>query len=240
MRTLMGASGLNTRGCQGRLDSNPRDSSIFIKNHHQDPERWQGPFSVLNKNKGLTKKWTRWSEDLSFRLMDMHRMGGRALLLIRNPYDTMISFWNHDRTGSYNGGRGRDGLKDLSLSIQTEMFREFVKQEMKLWEEIYTDYLSVGSDVLVVHYEDLKTDLRGQVVRILENLEMPVDDLRVNCSLTMPHDKVKRKSRDLEDPYDDELRDIIERAIDRIQEMLKFRYFSLLPVEKYKWRQPRP
>ncbi len=235
----MAATGYHTRGCQGRRTAYPRDSSIFIKNHHQDPERWQSPFSVMNKKEGKSsRRWTRFSEHIDFRRQDMKRFLGRALLLIRSPYDSVISFWNHDRTGTYNGGQGRDGLADLSASIQTEAFREFVRQEIKLWEEIYMDYLSIGSDLLVVHYEDLKTDLRGQVVRILEDLDMPVDDLRVNCSLTMPHDKVKRKARNLEDPFNDELRELIEASISRIQDMLRFRNFPLLPVEKYKWRKP--
>ncbi len=48
-----------------------------------------------------------------------------------------ISFWNHDRTGSYDGGPAKDGLKDLAPSLLTEHFREFVRGEILLWEELY-------------------------------------------------------------------------------------------------------
>ncbi len=90
-------------------------------------------------------------------MADIALMKGRAVLQIRNPYDALvqsitknctkfkfslfaqkkISFWNHDRTGSYDGGPAKDGLKDLAPSLLTEHFREFARGEILLWEELY-------------------------------------------------------------------------------------------------------
>ncbi len=79
-----------------------------------------------------------------------------AALNIRNPYDSLISFWNHDRTQSYDGGPNKDGLKHLSDSINTQGFKNFVSMEIQLWEQIYLDYLTVGSYMMAMHYEDIK------------------------------------------------------------------------------------
>ncbi len=235
MRTLSVATGYDTFGVAAF--KYPRDSTFLIKSHHQDPYRAKRTCSVLSRHQ--SKRWTRYPEELDYRLGDIRFTKGRAVLLLRSPYDAMVSFWNHDRTYSYNGGtRIKDGLKDLAPSIQTEIFRDFVKHEMRMWEEIYLDYLSVGSRLLAVHYEDMKMDMRGEVLRILEHLELlPADAERLNCSLTMPHDKIKRKARELEDPYDDELREIIEAAIGKVQEMLRFRNLKPMPLDKYRWRK---
>ena len=235
MKTVSAASGLGVRGCIGAEGHNP-GSSLLVKTHHQDGNRWKSAFSVMNK---YDKMWSRWSEDLSFRLQDISERGGRAVVLFRNPYDTFVSFWNHDRTYSYDGGASKDGLNDLAGSLNTEAFRDFVRGEVKLWEEIYLDYLSVGSDLVAVHYEHLKQDMAGQVRRLLEHLEVPVDEERLACSVGMPHRNIKRKQKELEDPYDDELRELVEAAIDKVQELLKFRNLEPLPVDKYRWRKQK-
>ncbi len=235
MKTVASAAALNTIGCLGPFRTDyVRDTFFLVKTHHQDPSRWQKPFSVLSKHS--SKRWSRWPEELAWRMRDIHMMRGRAILLFRNPYDALISFWNHDRTNSYDGGPQKDGLKDLAPSLHTDVFRDFVKSEIKLWEEIYLDYLSVGSSLLVVHYEDMKRDMRGELMKIGRHLDLELEDQRLNCSLTMPHDRIKRKSKEFQDPYDQELRGLIEAAIGNIQDMLEFRNLPRLPVEKYKWR----
>ncbi len=72
--------------------------------------------------------------------------------------------WNHERSYSFNGGAANIGLKSLSTSgLDTDLFREFAEREVALWKEIYLDYLSMGSSMLVVHYEDMKEDMAKQV-----------------------------------------------------------------------------
>jgi len=49
--------------------------------------------------------------------------------------------------------------------LQSELFRDYVRSEVKLWEEIYQDYLTISPELLVVHYEDLKRNLANEVIR---------------------------------------------------------------------------
>ncbi len=45
------------------------------------------------------------------------------------------------------------------------MFLSFAKHEIKLWEELYLDFLSMGSELEAVHYEDLKEDAGREAER---------------------------------------------------------------------------
>ncbi len=223
-------------GLSARLTSEyQRDKSALAGTHHQDPARWNIDFKLEHKF-GESKAWNRWSEELGYRLRSIRRMSGRAVILIRNPYDSILSFWNHDRSGFYGHGLFRDGVLDLADSVRSDLFRDFARQEVKMWEEIYLDYLSVGSDILVVHYEDMKEDLDREARRVLDYLRFPVEELRLQCSLTMNHDLIKRKKRPpLEDPFTQDLHRMVDSAIDKIQEALDFRGQPPLPVEKYRY-----
>lgn len=87
----------------------------------------------------------------------------------------------------------------------------------------------------MVHYEDLKTDLEGQVLRILQYLKLQVDEVRLRCALAEPNNQYKRRKVDMEDPFGEELHALIERSMTRVQGLLAQRKLQLLPVRKYKW-----
>ncbi len=60
-------------------------STLFIKSHHQSAAMYM---KVLDSK-------VRGSEDFGWRLNHILRFGGRGIVLIRNPYDAVISYWNH-------------------------------------------------------------------------------------------------------------------------------------------------
>ncbi len=136
------------------------------------------------------------------------------------------------------------------------------KNIVKMYDDL-KDYLSVGSSLVVVHYENIKEDARyifaqiqifltffiylcvkrREVTRVAGELGLShlLNETSLGCTLSMHHDKIKRKKKHLEDhqdPFDQEgLRDLVEGAIERVQESLQFRGLQMMPVEKYKWRK---
>lgn len=91
-----------------------RDISRYtmIKSHHQHTDNWvirmkAGEEEFPRNDKGLiipekvtnTSKidyyWHRRSESLRFRLSDVAVTRGRSIMLIRNPYEAIISLWKH-------------------------------------------------------------------------------------------------------------------------------------------------
>ena len=170
------------------------------------------------------------------RLKDMARMFGRALLLIRNPYEAIISFWNHDRSGTYDSSSDY-GILNLQDSLHTDKFIDFAKTEIVLWEEIYLDYLSAGTHLEVLHYEDMKEDIEREVRRIHEYLQIPVDETRLECAFMIPKERFKRKNLHYSDPFTTELHLMFESAMRNVQNMLIWRNLKPLPLEKYKWKR---
>ncbi len=234
----MASAGLLCLGCVGR--DNPDyvpDAAVLVKTHHQSPERWQKATDVLSAHR--SKRWTRWPEDIRFRVRDISRFGGRAVLLVRNPYESLLSFWNHERSNSYDGG-GDVGLKHLySSGLSSELFHQHATLEISLWRELYLDYLTMGSDLLVVHHEDLKDDAERELRRVHEHLGLaPVDEERLRCSLTQPFDRIRRRppAAPLKfDPFLPGLRDAIDAAMREVQDMMRFRGLGPLPDHKYKY-----
>jgi hypothetical protein len=50
------------------------------------------------------------------------------------------------------------------------------------WYELITDWLSYGTDVYLLFYEDLVEDPLGEVRRLLNHLALPVDQDRLTCT----------------------------------------------------------
>ncbi len=50
------------------------------------------------------------------------------------------------------------------------------------WYELIADWLSYGTDVYFLFYEDLVEDPLGEVRRLLDHLALPVDQDRLTCT----------------------------------------------------------
>ncbi len=107
--------------------------------------------------------------------------------------------------------------------------------EIGLWLEIYSDYLALASDLYVIHYENVKADTENQIRGILHHLEIPVNEDRMDCTINNPQEKFKRKKLEYESPFDDELHQLIEKAMLSVNELLKKRNQETMPFHKYKW-----
>ncbi len=68
---------------------------------------------------------TRHSEDLGWRLEHILRFGGRGLLLVRNPYDAVVSYWNHATAGEHVV------LPNMVEHLHTEDFKNFAMVEIE-------------------------------------------------------------------------------------------------------------
>ena len=225
------SSGIMGSGCKEKTNE---DTYVLVKTHHQSTETWAPIFDVLSTQ---SKMWNRISADIKWRMKHLVSMEGRAVVLIRNPYEAIISFWQHDRSQSYDKPVKR-GVKDLQKTLKTEMFRDFVKLEIGLWEEIYVDFLSYCSRVLVIHYEHMKNNLAEGLEKMHEFLEVPVDPERLKCVKENTYDNFKRKHIvDYGNPYDEKLTAMIEKSIRNVQTILTRRKLEPLPLSLYKYRK---
>lgn len=126
----------------------------------------------------------------------------RAILLIRNPYDAILSEFN--RRNSAN--RSHIGSASLA-AYQSKKWTNFVKNYMLHWRLFNLSWLrDFKGPVHVTFYEDLKTDLRGELDAFIKFLG--VTPTFVECALLKPQGKYlrnKTKKPDFDELFDEVL-----------------------------------
>ena len=161
---------------------------------------------------------------------------GRGILLIRNPYRALVSYWNHIRAESTVKSN-----PDLEQEIHTDLFSRFMMNEAKLWYEVAYDWIALGSHLTVVHYEDLLTDdevRKSEINRILDFFQIPFDASRLKCIEGKP---VKYSGNKRPSPkfamtrqmFREDVQRVIDGYVLKMRALLKEYGFKDLPLEKY-------
>jgi hypothetical protein len=87
----------------------------------------------------------------------------RAVLVVRNPFDAIVSYWNLNLTNTHT-----EKVTEEIYDRFQDFFQAFVRNEMKVWLD-FLKFWATRSDipVLMVRYEDLILNPRSQLERIL-------------------------------------------------------------------------
>ena len=96
--------------------------------------------------------------------------GKRAILLVRNPYDAIDSYWNMNATKSHT-----KTVTDAVYERFHDKFEALVKNEIQVWLNFLNYWLEETKiPVLVVRFEDLIQDTERELIRMMEfSLEQP-------------------------------------------------------------------
>jgi hypothetical protein len=87
----------------------------------------------------------------------------RAVLLVRNPFDAIDSFFNLMMTGTHT--------QNISQEIRektTKYFEEFALKEIRVWTRFHKYWLSQQIPVLLVRYEDLIREPAQVMSRVVQ------------------------------------------------------------------------
>ena len=192
-------------------------SNLLIKTHHQELQ------TEFEKHK---------RESLVWRIKHMMQYNGTGILLIRNPYDSIISAWNH------LGSTEVSTRRDLLQSLTTNEFQKFAFIEFEIWMDTILDWLLLSNDLLVVHYEHFLTDKVSQLRKINTFLKLPIDSKRMECIGKNPINMYKRngkpqKLKNQSRIFSQKLKTKIIDGIKLVQKILKDKQFDEIPLEKY-------
>lgn len=98
----------------------------------------------------------------------------RVLLLIRNPYDSIDSYWNLCCTNTHTTSLDESVYKKYS-----NKFESLARHEILIWCDFHYYWLDVcekeGVPLLVVRYEDLVLDPESEMKRVIAFLGMEDD-----------------------------------------------------------------
>eukprot|EP00752_Nemacystus_decipiens_P006317 g5696.t1 len=89
---------------------------------------------------------THYPERLGFRPFE----GSKVILLVRNPFDAIDSYFNMALTNTHD-----QSLHDCVYDEFREFWDGLVRNEIKVWERFHVFWLSTGVPMHVVRYEDL-------------------------------------------------------------------------------------
>ena len=111
----------------------------------------------------------------------------------------------------------------------------FVKTKIKKWQYYFMGWLigGKGHPVLVVRYEDLKTDSFSQVKRMLEFLKVPYSEEELEKRMMQDVKIFHRKHQDTFQHFTPGQRAIVLSSIEMIIQLLKSKRMDTMHLEEY-------
>ena len=115
-------------------------------------------------------------------------MYDRAILIIRNPLDAFIASVNLGATSSHV----EHGSYEQWMKIDMQKLDNFFLYWKKFHEEILDHYIipidgrlngAMYNDIHIVEYSELKSDLIGQITKIVNFLGLPMTNYIEECIL---------------------------------------------------------
>uniref|UniRef100_A0AAY4BKH6 WSC domain-containing protein n=1 Tax=Denticeps clupeoides TaxID=299321 RepID=A0AAY4BKH6_9TELE len=148
-----------------------------------------------------------------------------AILLIRNPYRSLMAEFNRKCAGHLGFASDQHW--------KSKEWPEFVGSYASWWASHVLDWLRYGRQVLVVHYEELQEDLVPRLRAIAQFLNASVSEERLLCAESNKDGHFKRSGahRPTLDPFTPEMRLLIDGYITAVDQALKESNQTGLPRE---------
>lgn len=87
----------------------------------------------------------------------------RAILLVRNPLDSITSLFNMVCTGSHNRS-----IEDQDYVKFEQYWNEFVSQDITVWKDFHQFWVNAKIPVHIVRYEDVVANPKKPLKHLLE------------------------------------------------------------------------
>ncbi|XP_054768837.2 sialate:O-sulfotransferase 1-like [Lytechinus pictus] len=154
-----------------------------------------------------------------------------AILIVRNPYRAIVAEFNRQK--SNKTGFAKDGV------FKTEGWSNFVKNQAPRWFKLYERYIlecnhlgHTCRSMLIVYYEQLQLHLKDELRRILNYLNVTIDEERLTCTVRNSEGQFHRpklnKTLDLFSQVD---RSPVEESLKKYLELIKQEGLEKPPLE---------
>ncbi|PSN56171.1 hypothetical protein C0J52_01448 [Blattella germanica] len=172
---------------------------------------------------------------LSQRTAELRLFRGRGILLVRNPYEALVSYRNF-LYGGHTGFAPHNRFKGPE-------WERFASQLAIVWRELAATWINYtrGHEAMVLHFENLRLNPRHDLSRILDYLGIQVDEqriglLRQNCPAKWNSLSARKLSmHGQKDPFPEKLHKILDGVIHDLDRMLEKRGWDRIPVHLYKF-----
>ncbi|XP_006532995.1 sialate:O-sulfotransferase 1 isoform X2 [Mus musculus] len=148
-----------------------------------------------------------------------------AILLIRNPYRSLVAEFNRKCAGHLGYAPDRNW--------KSKEWPEFVNSYASWWSSHVLDWLKYGKRLLVVHYEELRHSLVPTLREMVAFLNVSVSEERLLCVENNKEGSFRRRGRRPHDqePFTPEMKDLINGYIRTVDQALRDHNWAGLPRE---------
>eukprot|EP00092_Neocalanus_flemingeri_P030481 GFUD01033089.1.p1 GENE.GFUD01033089.1~~GFUD01033089.1.p1 ORF type:complete len:320 (-),score=75.32 GFUD01033089.1:155-1114(-) len=162
---------------------------------------------------------------MTWRENHIQRFGGRAVVIIRNPYKAIVSRWNHAEAGFKKTAS--------KASLNSPAFEQFVFHNIAQWFEVVEDAVLFMEDVHIIFYENLVEDPVQETRKLLKYFKLPADEGRLSCLSNATTGYFLRPDHQDKVPFTFTHHQLVRAMIDRADRIVTGRYGSGLPLDKY-------
>ncbi|KAK7086073.1 WSC domain-containing protein 1, partial [Halocaridina rubra] len=218
---IQGATGLFTGSIYN-------DRQLASKGFYGESDPVECGCTIVVKTHGYTLGALPETKEKRMKIMD--KFYGRGILLLRNPYDTLIAFRN------YQSG-GHLGIAS-PLAFRGAHWSNFVHTQVKKWGAFATDWITGSRNLHIVNFEEMQEDPKRELRKILQFLHLRPDGHRLQCVLDNLNGAFRRKTPNniyyrQNDPYTEELHKAIEETIKKVNTVLHRHGRAPLPSHLY-------
>ena len=96
----------------------------------------------------------------------------RAILLVRNPIDSITSLFNMVCTGSHNRS-----IHDNDFDTFSQLWAEFIQQDITVWNDFHEFWTNAKIPVHIIRYEDIVNNPHPVLKSLLEFI-LNIDDIK--------------------------------------------------------------
>ncbi|XP_056662905.1 sialate:O-sulfotransferase 1-like isoform X2 [Monodelphis domestica] len=149
-----------------------------------------------------------------------------AILLIRNPYRSLVAEFNRKCAGHLGYATDKNW--------KSREWPDFVTSYASWWSSHVLDWLKYGKRLLVVHYEDLRRSLLPKLREMVAFLNVSVTEERLLCVESNQEGSFRRlggRAREPEQAFTAEMRELIDGYIRTVDRALRDRNWNGLPTE---------
>uniref|UniRef100_F7CPQ7 WSC domain containing 1 n=1 Tax=Equus caballus TaxID=9796 RepID=F7CPQ7_HORSE len=148
-----------------------------------------------------------------------------AILLIRNPYRSLVAEFNRKCAGHLGYAADRNW--------KSKEWPDFVNSYASWWSSHVLDWLRYGKRLLVVHYEELRHSLVPTLRKMVGFLNVSVSEERLLCVENNKEGSFRRHGRRPHDPepFTPEMKDLINGYIRTVDKALRDHNWAGLPRE---------
>ena len=203
------------------------DKSIASAGHHGEMRNHTDGSTILQKTHHRAIYVPHYSKySLQWRMDHINMFGGRAVVVIRNPFKAILSYWNYISTKSHTASANK-------TSFSSQKFKDFAFVGINRWYEIISDWLKYGTEVYFVFYENLKENPVAEIRTLFDHLGVELDENRLNCIEKHLTGSFERTKHTEDNPFSSDHQELFRLVIDEASRRIEEKTGIKLPVEKY-------